>query len=607
MISLFKNIKQFNYIKFFLIASLFILSSFYAFKALDNFIYKNEFSKTLSVNSIILDQNKVYLFSTSGKISFTKDTIILPIENKSLPDSICYLFFDKQWKLKLSNNLRNNDEDIVNNIFYPWCCTQEEEPHFFNQDTTILENVLVEKGVKFNYYSGSSSDRLSLNLKKKGIYTLLSTNLPFLNNSIPISKIKENKIEIDFCNYGDTIKNKYVFSLPLLSQNNTSDRKLIKINNNTISVGDSIIKVNSDKFEFTIGSIPLVLKENYSLISIIILTSIFLFILLISIYILIRLFYLTRISSNRNLLIIEQQNILNIRVLINCIILLGFPILILLIKDKPDRITEKLYLLPIMYLLLNVNWIWVYSKIETSKKGGVIINFISKISKKINANYILYFIGLVLILIKFFAKQEKLFGVFPIIHLTKILYVFMPFILSSSLVRYIENLSWVNKLKIPIGYLLILILSVFIAIVSDDYATPLFTFIAIFLLNILQKGNIIFIGTFIKENIFRLLIVLTIFSLAVYYFIDSNKIYRFCSTIDTPLNSMYSNINEQSKQTVANQIFLIKSTIYEKQFSPAFNTVLLPSWKSTFFLTMLYYGVLELVVFYLYLFILVFY
>ena len=46
---------------------------------------------------------------------------------------------------------------------------------------------------------------------------------------------------------------------------------------------------------------------------------------------------------------------------------------------------------------------------------------------------------------------------------------------------------------------------------------------------------------------------------------------------------MYSNINEQSKQTVANQIFLIKSTIYEKQFSPAFNTVLLPSWKSTFF------------------------
>lgn len=583
MISLFKNIKQFNYIKFFLIASLFLLSSFYAFKALNNFVYNNEFSKTLSVNSIILNQNKVYLFSTSGKISFTKDTIILPIENKSLPDSICYLFFDKQWKVKLTNNLRNNDEDTVNNIFHPWCCTQEEEPHFFNQDTTIYESILIKKGIKFNYYSGSSSDRLSIKLKKKGVNTMLCTNLPFLNNSIPISKSKENKIEVNFCNSGDTIKNKYVMSLPLLSPNNTSNRKIIKIKDNNILIGDSVIKSNSDEFDFIIDNIPFLLKDNFSLMSIIVLTSIFIFIFLISIYILIRLFYLTRIFSNRNLLIIEQQNILNIRILINSVTLLGFPILILLIKENPQRLSDFKYLLPIMYLLLNVNWIWVYSKIEKTKSGASIIEFISKYTKKINANYILLFIGITLIAIKIFASQEKLFGIFPIIHITKFLYVLMPFVLSSSLVRHIEDFKWVQKLKIPIGYLLILILSIFIAVVSDDYATPLFTFIAIFLLNILQKGNIIFIGTFIKENIFRLLIILTIFLLAVYYFVDSSKIYRFCSTIDTPLNSMYSNINEQSKQTVANQIFLIKSTIYEKQFSPAFNTVLLPSWKSTFF------------------------
>ena len=578
-------IKTFKHIKFCLLIIAFLASIFYALTSIRCFIYNNEFSKSLTLKSLKLDSSKVYFFTTTYKSLYTIDTILLPIENKSFPDSLCYLYFDNEWKLKLTDKLRNNDLDKESNIFYPWCCTQDDNPTFFSGGSIVNELKLKNKGIKFNYFSGISSDRLTININKIEINYFLKTNLLFLGTSYPISNRKENIFELDFCNYGDTIKEKYIFSVPIFNAKGQPDRKILKIDNENISWQDSTLKISSESQIFNINSLQFEVKENYSKKTKQNLLFLLVFIPFVSLYMLYRLFKLLYRLPHRNLLEIEQSNILILRIVFNCIILVGFPILILKVKYSPER----LYWYSILVVMLNINWIWLFNKFGQSQFGKILLARFHKalkpISKTTISTLLLAIIIFAILLIWKKSNNEKLFGIFPILHVTKFLYILLPFILTNKYVIGLGNLSIFKKLNVNFSYILVGILSFVIALVSSDYATFLFTILAILFIQILERENVKFIWKSINSIGFWIFIGIS--SSIIYIYRESifslSKVYRFTSTTNFPTDNLFKDVEEQSKQTVAQQIYLLKSTMADYSIFPTFKTVLLPSWKSTFF------------------------
>jgi hypothetical protein len=583
-----------NVIKTVAIGVTLILSIVYATSALYNLVFHNEFSRTLSLSAIKLDTSKTYLFST--RFSSSADTITVPIENKSFPDSLCTLYFDKEWKLKLTEHLRNDHKETEHSVLFPWCCKQQSDLVFFKQGTVVSGEPLSKPGIKFNYFSGVGTDRLTIRIKKEGDNYLLFSNLSFLNAVIPISRKKDNIIEVNYCNNGGTGANKYVISLPFVSDTQVPERKYVKINDHGVTIGDSIINRTADSCTFDINMGHFMLKENYDATNKAILIVILSIISLIALYTFTRLCFLASRQYPHNILVIEQQNILQLRILFNCVILLGFPILVLMIKDKPDRLKETHffipYLLTFMYLLFNINWVWLFRKLKASSLAfRKIANFKSKMPLKIINSLIFFSFVVLLGLLIWKHDQEKFLGVLPVLHFTKILYILLAFLTTKSYFQKIRNNRVILKLGIPFEYILFVALSIIIVAFTSDFATPMFTVIAMFLITFIQKGNVQFLRDLIKNKVIRfglltLIIVVAatiVFNIQSFYSFEHSKPYRFFSTIKLPNDSLFSQVDEQSKQTVANHVYLVKSTVQEHTILPDYHTVVLSSWKSTFF------------------------
>lgn len=583
-------IKLFRNIKLIILTIIFILCCIYAIKAYTDILVSNGYSRSITAKSLKLHKDKVYLFSTTLFTSSSKDTIIIPIENKNFPDSLCYLFFDgEEWKLNLSENIRNDNKEVISNPLLPWCCTREPNPIFFSQGTTINANHLLNTGIKFNYYSGSPSDRLAIKLLKEEDDYFLSSNLQFLENTYPISSTRNNLIELNFCNYTDTIDNKFVYAFPFLGKESKPERYLLRINKDSVFMSNSYLKetIAANQSVFEVNDIQFKIKENYESQTRLTLLCIYLFIISVSLYNLYRLFLFYNKLQHRNLIVKEQTNILTLRLLFNSIILLGFPLLIIHLKTEPQRASIILALV----VILNTNWIFVFQLIKEKYHFKKIISGLERISTKTVANLIFIFITLTILLIVIWGNYECLFGI-PVLHITKVLYVLLPFTLSSGLVKWIERnkvIKKINVLNLNIAYILIIILSVIILVVSKDFATPIFTLLALLLITILQKGNLKFIWNYVKRY-WKPLVLTAIFLGIVYSNFEQSifswyqsKVYRFASTFRMPDDEIFKSVSEQSKQTVAQQIYLLKASLSNYNLVPDFNQPILPTFKTTFF------------------------
>lgn len=578
-------IKRVRNIKLIILTIILILCALYAIKAYTDIMVNNEYSRSIAAKALKLQKNKVYLFSTTLTILANADTIIIPIENKNFPDSLCYLFYENgEWIVKLSNNIRNNNKETSSNPLFPWCCTQAHDPSFFSKGSTINEHHLLNTGIKFNYYSGTPADRLAIKLYKEDDNYFLSSNLQFLDNTYPISKTGNNLIEVNFCNYADTIDNKFVFSFPFLGKGSKPERFLLNINKDSIFLSNSNAKINIKQSSFVINNIKFRLKENYNGIIQFMLFSVYIFILIVSLYNLYRLFLFYNKLPHRNLIIKEQTNIVTLRLLFNCIILLSYPLLIIQTKSTPDR----LYIYSALVLCLNINWVGLFSYVKTKYNFANINSYLRKISQKTVATLIFLLITITVILIILFGNYECLFGI-PVLHITKVLYVLLPFTLNSGLVKWIGRNRAVKKLNINIAYLLIIGLSAIIVIVSKDFATPIFTLLALFFITILQKENLSFIWDNAKRNwksvSFFAVIVFIIFYLNrenIFSWYHS-KVYRFSSTLFMPDSDFFKSVSEQSKQAVAQQVYLLKASFTDFNIVPNFNEAILPTFKTTFF------------------------
>ena len=109
-------------IKLFIIVILFFTSLLYALSSTIGYVYKYEYSHSFSYKSLRLDISKKYHFVNEFKISTNLNDIFIPIGNLNLPDSLCTLYYDKEWKLSLTNKLRTTHKDNrTETIMFPFC------------------------------------------------------------------------------------------------------------------------------------------------------------------------------------------------------------------------------------------------------------------------------------------------------------------------------------------------------------------------------------------------------------------------------------------------------------------------------------------------------
>jgi hypothetical protein len=591
--------------KLIIIILIFVGALAYAFCAMRGFVYDNEYSRTLSFHSLKLDKSKVYLFVKDYRATTSQDTVIIPMSRSNLPDSLCALYYNGEWKLKLTDNLRKSHKDNTKEtILYPFCRLNEkkkdyDDTDFFHNTTkTPVQNDLLT-GVRFNNASGRDAFVVKIEEQDENYFLTKGVTL-FANRNVPVSNRRQEVFELDFCINGDTLSNsKFIFSFPFLGSQNQPERKNIVIKNDQINYNGSFQPIGSDSFTFSINDCVFRLKNNYSTSAKdFILPTLFLVLIVFNILMLIQLYVLTnktQMPKQRNLIKMEQFNVLSLRILFNCIILLGFPILLLKTQEPENR------LLPIFLLTicLNINWI-------------CILKCFAKIIRRYYEIFlILSFIVIALTTIATcFTSNELVFGI-PVLKVTTIIVVFLPFavscfpgLLKISLMDRIKkrvltgegqtNGTTNDKSEHKFAFYLICysVLIIWVLIItlffSKDFATLIFTLLSFFLIMITNRKRFWnFIKTAARKEWVYTALFLIIALVLSYSYISRNideKKYRFQSSWFFPDNeerfSEFPNI-EGSRETIAEQIFLLNAV--ESGLNPNFNTVILPECRSVFF------------------------
>lgn len=614
--------KTFSNVKIIILILLFLSSALYALFTIKEYVYSNEYSKTLNCHSLKLDKSKKYRFVNKYTNSSTTNEINIPFSNLNLPDSLCLLYYDNEWKLELTEKLRKSHKDNdEKSILFPFCRLNktldknlsdflkfdfENNFKFFTKEIPPTQNDLLV-GVKFN--NASKKDAFVIKIEKTGNEFELTNGLGYINKwSIPISKNQKNIIELDFNSKGDTItNNKNVFAFPFKGEQKIEEIKNLIIEDNKLIFDNKITPLDKDEITFSVNNIVFKIKNNFTNFYTFFLIPFLYFILLLFNFIYFRELYLlsnqTENPKHRNIVKIEIFNILSIKILFNCIIFLGFPLLLLKSLENNDK---RLIFISILVIILNINWYPILIKIN-----NYIQNNINKLP------LVSFVIVLITFFLTLFTSNELLFGIFPVLKIITIFYIFSPFALSYIFNKFPKlNLTFVKnyvphffksdehqnrKIRNEVeedflfnlkNYtLLFFIISIVSIIFAKDFATLIFfIFSLVLILTINAKRFLIFLkSSNTKNKIIGSFLVLFSFIIVFNVLTKDEKQYRLSSIYHFPNDqelNKYSNI-ESSRETIANQLFLLNSV--ENRILPDYKNVILPEFKTVFFTD---YGVL---------------
>ncbi|WBX97523.1 hypothetical protein [Chryseobacterium gambrini] len=615
------NNQTFSNVKIIILILLFICAALYALFTIKEYVYSNEYSKSLSCYSLKLDKSKKYRFVNKYTNPSTIGEINIPFSNLNLPDSLCVLYYDNEWKLELTEKLRKSHKDNdEKSILFPFCRLNktldknlsdilkfdfEKNFKFFTKEIQPTQNDLLV-GVKFNNASGK--DAFVIKIEKKGNEFELTNGLGYINKwSIPISENQKNIIELDFNSRGDTItNNKNIFAFPFKSEQKIEEIKNLIIEDNKLIFDNKFIPLDKDEITFSVNNIVFKIKNNFkNFYTFFLIPFLYLILLVFNFKYLRELYLLSNKTENikhRNIVKIEIFNILSIKILFNCIIFLGFPLLLLRSIESNDK---RLLFISIFVIFLNINWYPILIKINNYIK-----NNISKLP------LVSFLIVVITFFLTLFTNNELLFGIFPILKIITIFFIFLPFALSYIFNKFPKlNLTFIRK-YVPHFFksdehqdrttrneveedflfnlknytILFFIISIVSIVFAKDLATIIFFSLSLLLIMVINTKRLI---NFIFSNLKNFIYVLPIVFFAVFIFSSvftkDEKQYRLYSIYyfpnDNELNK-YSNI-ESSRETIVNQLFLLNSV--ENRILPDFKNVILPEFKTVFFTD---YGVL---------------
>lgn len=373
--------KDYHNIKVILLGGILFASMIYGFWSFFTIMIVNDNDKSLVSTSLLLDRKKVYLYTTQKNGDIGRDTVHVSMGARSFPDSLCVLYYDKAWKLKLGDRIRRNDKDIDKDALYPWCCLMDDKNENFKAKNTIVDEALLERyGVKFNFTTGTASDRLKIKISKKDGREYLTSNFSFFNTYVRLNKNVKNVVELDLCNSTDTLSNKNAFVIPMLGKNGLPERRFIEIHDDVVRERGRKIKKHEDDNTFEIAGIHFEIRQNYSRQTIALLSVILLYLMIVSLLTLMRYgYYLDKNNGKKNAVVIIASSVLQLRILFNSMLFLGLPLLLIKIGMEPDR----LYWYGALVIVLNLNVVWLFKTYVSHEKR----ENINQIYKKWHGKY----------------------------------------------------------------------------------------------------------------------------------------------------------------------------------------------------------------------------
>jgi len=171
---------------------------------------------------------------------------------------------------------------------------------------------------------------------------------------------------------------------------------------------------------------------------------------------------------------------------------------------------------------------------------------------------------------------------------------------NEYMIRFAQMLRLKQVNYAYVSYLFMFFLAIIISLLTWDFATMLFTigaimFMAIFV--VLSKKVLGVIDNILAEpvtNIFIsiliagfLYLLLEFVNLTVLFqYLDpkiASKVYRVLSTLWYPDTAFFNGVDNQARETVAQQIMLLKTFFVDYSLLPRFDIIIPSSWRSTFF------------------------
>ena len=594
--------KDYHNIKVILLGGILFASMIYGFWSFFAIMIVNDNDKSLVSTSLLLDRKKVYLYTTQKNGDIGRDTVRVSMGARSFPDSLCVLYYDKAWKLKLGGRIRNNDKDIDSDALYPWCCLMDDKnENFFKKNDVVDEAMLERYGVKFNFTTGTASDRLKIKISKKDEHEYLTSNFAFFNTYVRLNKNVKNVVELDLCNSTDTLSNKNAFVIPMLGKNGLPERRFIEIHDDIIRENGTDIKKYDDDNSFEVAGIHFEIRQNYSRQTIVLLSVILLYLTIVSLLTLMRYgYYLDKNNGKKNAVVIVESSILQLRILFNSMLFLGLPLLLIKIGMELDR----LYWYGALVIILNLNVVWFFKKYISNE----IREKVDKIYRQWHVENagrlvpIIIMFGLIIPL--FFVRNELVFGKIPVLQYSKMLYVLIPVMIGAENVyvfRFARMLHFLKPTHYPyISYLIMFFMAILISLLTFDFATILFTagavmFMALFVF--FSKKVLGMIEKFRAELVINIIIIIVVAVVlyALLEFVDlsslfqnsnskfASKFYRVFSTLWYPDTVFFNGVDNQARETVTQQIMLLKNFFVGHPQLPRFDIIIPGSWRSTFF------------------------
>lgn len=506
-----------------------------------------------------VDTNKVYAISNNK--SNSADTIYFnyPQSKAIMPSTLGYIAFDKATKtfcLKNNTCIYNPTTAKPSNYFLPFAHTLNdkwyEKGNYFSGNEIVPENILIQKGVKYNSAVGTKENRVSVMLIKCNSGFYLKIKDDGINIKYLIRKGNLNSYDV-ILNQPIVSNNKFIYKF----DNTTKDTGHYTINITPATFSFSgfikyendktIAHINSSTNSFEAGNYLFQVSPKYSK----------KFALLYCLFLLALIgFQFYFFFSMRRYKSEVYESLYSLRILINALVFLGVPIFL---TSYYLGVNRSLYLALVM--LLNLSYFTPKNLFHKVK-----FNHSFKYS---NAALVLIATALTVILWKF-TKDEQFFGLVPILHIQK---------LALLLVIFITQIHFFDKYKWGKWYRLSFILgfSIMVSFLTSDLGSCIYTSLSMLLIELIKKS--------IKP---KLVLLLTIGLVGGLYLIfqtnpttfTGSKSYRVVAPYTQPSDDALIEAKQADRETYAGINYILKNRLNSSL--PAFNDLVVPaSFRST--------------------------
>lgn len=545
--------------KFYVLTLLVIVSTLYGTYSAYKMVIHNRTPYTIECVGKKLNPNQVIAFSNFNKKNL--DTIYMGFEQSKeiMPSTLAYLYFDKnikQYVVKNSTCIFNPDKGIPKNYFLPFCHTLNDglfqKGKYFGNDKVIYENILVERGIKYNSAVGDRENRISVQLQKYNGSTYLQYKDDGIKVKYMVQSNKQNTYDV-FINKPVLSNNQFIFSFT----NTCTDtgQYNITISATTLTqkcavkdaAGKLINTFSGSLSKFDVGGFLFEVTPKYTIGFVIVHCLFFIILLYFQCYFL---FKSTKSVSP------PIFSLFSIRILLNCIVFLATPVFVTAYYLGDSRIW---YLA--LIVLLNASYF-------TSKT--ILHNLNIHSNSKLFGYSLFVVIAILTVFVWKFTWNESLFGRIPILHIQKVIILILIFALQHS---FFSKVKFGNLYK----FIILVLYSLGLSILTKDLGSFIYATLAFVLIELIRKT--------LKLKYF-LLCVFGLVSLVYTVYINNptllcgDKTYRIIAPFTTPENLSVITANEADKETYSTLIFNLKNIFSLNE--PHFNEVVVPgSMRST--------------------------